>query len=95
MLLLSRFLGGLGIGLITGAIGAISIIDWNLSIHQDDTDDTDKLSKSEDKLNHPALRYGIPSSNSLHLRSDYVVSYDFRCVASASLMNYGSYDPLQ
>ncbi|KAL0592237.1 hypothetical protein ABG067_000344 [Albugo candida] len=95
MLLLSRFLGGLGIGLITGAIGAISIIDWNLSIHQDDTDDTDKLSKSEDKLNHPALRYGIPSSNSLHLRSDYVVSYDFRTRNPSWVLEYIDKDKLQ
>nr|CCA16509.1 Mitochondrial nuclease putative [Albugo laibachii Nc14] len=73
-----RFLGGLGIGLITGAIGAISIIDSNLSKHQDDTDDAADSSKSKERLEHPALRYGIPSSSSLQLRSDYVVSYDFR-----------------
>lgn len=29
---------------------------------------------------HEALRYGLPSSANVHVRSGYVVSYDYRCV---------------
>lgn len=36
-------------------------------------------------LKHEALRYGMPSDANVHVRSGYVVSYDYRCGGNFAL----------
>jgi hypothetical protein len=37
-----------------------------------------EISKPGDVLRHEAIRYGLPSQSNVHVRSGYVVSYDYR-----------------
>ncbi|KAG1703331.1 hypothetical protein DVH05_008240 [Phytophthora capsici] len=44
---------------------------------------------------HEALRYGIPSDSNVHVRSGYVVSYDYRTRNASWVMEYLTKDSLR
>lgn len=79
-------MSSVGVGICIGAAGVLALM-GQLEEQQDTKSKTPRVAlpkqDTRDLLKiHEALRYGIPSCANVHVRSGYVVSYDFRCVRS-------------
>lgn len=76
----SSTLTGVALGI---SIGSLSVFFALGKLDEDSAEDRthtypDSARQSREFLQHEALRYGSPSSANVHVRSGYVVSYDYR-----------------
>lgn len=84
-------MSSVGVGICIGAAGVLALM-GQLEEEKSKTprvaapkhDTTRELLQT-----HEALRYGLPSSANVHVRSGYVVSYDYRCVEQVLALALG------
>ncbi|DBA02549.1 TPA: hypothetical protein N0F65_011021 [Lagenidium giganteum] len=86
-------LAGLAVGLCAGSVGAFALLQRKQALPAQPS--TAPAKPAAPMLLHEALRYGYPSTTNVHVRTGYVVSYDYRTRNAAWVLEYLTKDSLR
>ncbi|KAE8889120.1 hypothetical protein PF005_g12923 [Phytophthora fragariae] len=92
---LRRTLAGVSLGISIGVAGTLILL--GVEEHDEKTGGGGRhvpIPIDRKPLEHAALRYGMPSDANVHVRSGYVVSYDYRTRNASWVMEYLTKDSL-
>uniref|UniRef100_K3W6L3 Endonuclease n=1 Tax=Globisporangium ultimum (strain ATCC 200006 / CBS 805.95 / DAOM BR144) TaxID=431595 RepID=K3W6L3_GLOUD len=87
-------LTGVAVGIGIGSIGVLLLV-GQVTEEKRDQDRQTPADDTRKFMQHEALRYGLPSTANVHVRSGYVVSYDYRTRNASWVLEYLTKDSLR